>query len=59
MKRGPKPKMTTVKKGKIYADFKTGLYGLAEIGRRHGVSESTVSIYITKRLKREKITYRH
>lgn len=59
MKRGPKPKMTTVKKGKIYADFKTGLYSLAEIGRRHEVSESTVSIYITKRLKREKITYRH
>ena len=41
------------KKGAIFRDFKTGLYNLEELAARHGVTASTVSVILTKRLKRK------
>jgi len=41
------------RKGAIYRDFKTGLYNLEELAERHGVDPSSVSVILTKRLKRK------
>lgn len=49
----PRKPVSPQKKGAIFRDFKTGLYNLEELAARHGVSAPTVSLILTKRLKRK------